>query len=196
MRNIPKKIIGGIFIMRIKGKAYWVYNRRPNEMSGKYQIDIANLDAKTVKSLKKMKLPLMNKDDERGDYITLKSSFPYKIVDAKKNELDEEFSVGNGSTVIAVFETYEYEPQNDNQTGVGAGPRIIQILELVEFEGSEKYLEELEEEEGFETMVDKALEELDTDSDFDGLDEDEASDGDVDVSDDEVEDDLDDEIDI
>ena len=37
--------------MIVRGKAQWASVFEPNELSGKYQVDICNLDGKTVKEL-------------------------------------------------------------------------------------------------------------------------------------------------
>ncbi len=158
----------------VKGIAQWASLSKPNDMSGKFQIDVCNLSDADVAQLEKQGVTNVHfeessKDevyDPRGHYITMRSNAvskagdnldPPKVVDAKKQPLPRGVLVGNGSVVNVVYDPFEWTFKQ--KTGVSAGLRIVQVLELVKFEGGSG-LDDLEEEEGF-TAPDDGLGELD-----------------------------------
>ena len=82
----------------LQGKAYWAKLSTPDEMSGKYQIDVCNLSDSTVDLLKKHGVIPKNRDDERGDFITARSKFDVPIIDINKDSI-QGTKIGNGSDV-------------------------------------------------------------------------------------------------
>ncbi len=164
----------------VKGIAQWASLSKPNDMSGKYQIDVCNLSKGDVAQLKKQGVTNVHeekkRDDDyepRGHYITMRSNAvskagddldPPKVVDAKKQPLPRGVLVGNGSVVKVVYDPFEWTYKN--KAGTSAGLRIVQVLELVKFEGGSG-LDDLEEEEGF-AAPDDGTSELDEATDEDG----------------------------
>jgi hypothetical protein len=146
-------------------------------MSGKFQIDVCNLSDADVAQLEKQGVSNIRfegeRDDDyepRGHFLTLRSNAvskagdnldPPKVVDALKKPLPRGVLVGNGSTVKVVYDPFEWTYKN--KAGVSAGLRIVQVIELVKFEGGSG-LDDLEEEEGF-TAPDDGLGDLDETAD-------------------------------
>lgn len=136
------------------GTAFWAHLAKPNQMSGKYQIDLGLLDTATIKSFKDNKISV-KKDDKfpvgdekyRGQYVTLKASedYPPSIVDAKKQALPNTVLVGNGSKVRVVYNAFEWTFKG--KSGVSAGLQAVQILDLIPYTGGG--VTELEAEEGY-----------------------------------------------
>ncbi len=167
----------------VTGIAQWASLSKPNDMSGKFQIDVCNLSDEGVAQLEKQGVTNVHletkRDDDyepRGHYITMRSNAvskagdnldPPKVVDAKKQPLPRGVLVGNGSLVKVVYDPFEWTFKQ--KTGVSAGLRIVQVIELVKFEGGSG-LDDLEEEEGF-TGPDDGTSELDEASDEDEGDE-------------------------
>ena len=176
----------------VKGIAQWASLSKPNDMSGKFQIDVCNLSEADVKQLEGQGVSNIHeetiRDDDyepRGHYLTMRSNAvskagenldPPKVVDAKKQPLPRGVLVGNGSVVNVVYDPFEWTYKK--KAGVSAGLRIVQVLELVKFEGGSG-LDDLEEEEGF-TAPDDGLGELDEKS------QDDQEEGDGEKPDDEI----------
>ena len=176
----------------VKGIAQWASLARPNSMSGKFQIDVCHLSEADVTQLEKQGITNVHheasRDDDyepRGAYITMRSNAvskagenldPPEVVDAKKKPLPRGVLVGNGSLVNVVYDPFEWTYKK--KAGTSAGLRIVQVLELVKFEGGSG-LDDLEEEEGF-TAPDDGLSELDDNS------QDDAEEGDEEKENDEI----------
>lgn len=131
----------------INGTAFWAHIQKPNELSGKFQIDVGNLDAATVKSLQAIGARVHNKGDDRNDYVTAKSSFIPNIVDAKRNPLPAGTLIGNGSKVNVLLAPYAYDFKG--KKGVGLGLNGIQVLQLVSFKKEEADGSGFKDEDGF-----------------------------------------------
>ena len=131
----------------LRGECYWANIRKPNSMSGKLQMDVGNLDKDSKKVLKDHDIPLKNKGDERGDYVTLKGDvqYPPKVTDSQGNPLPEPVRLGNGSKVKVEFNPYEWEFKG--KVGWSAGLRDFMVLDLVEYVSADK--EDLEPEDGY-----------------------------------------------
>lgn len=121
--------------LKVHGKAYWACVHRPNELSGKYQVDIALTDNKLINELKELGLNVKESNDERGNYITAKSNFPIKVVDSAVNAIPDTVLIGNGSKIIASIKAYPYNFKG--REGVGAGLQGLQVVELVEYGNSD-----------------------------------------------------------
>ena len=157
----------------VTGIAQWASLARPNNMSGKYQIDVCNLSEADVKQLEGQGVTNIHHEESRDDdyepkghFVTMRSNAvskegkhldPPDVVDAKKKPLPRGVLVGNGSKVNVVYDPFEWTFKK--KAGTSAGLRIVQVLELVKFEGGSG-LDDLEEEDGF-TAPDDGLGELD-----------------------------------
>lgn len=121
---------------------------KPNEMSGKYQVDVCNLDAKNVKLLKGVGLIVQDGKDrdkaEKGMYITPKATRPITIVDSKRNPFQGEDRIGNGTKARVAVRAFPYNFKG--KEGIGAGLQALQILELQEYNPTSMFTEE----EGYE----------------------------------------------
>ena len=118
--------------MKIEAELMWAFLDKPNEMSGKYQVDLCNLSKNAVKALEDIGVSVRKREDkpEKGFFITAKSSkYPITTVDATGNLVAAK--VGNGSKGIALIKPYEYTYRN--KKGVGIGINKLTITELVEY---------------------------------------------------------------
>ena len=79
----------------INADMMWSSLTEVNRMSGKYQVDLANLSKAAVEALEMMGLNVRRKDGQ-GDFITAKSSHPIRIYDTDGAEI-KGILVGNGS---------------------------------------------------------------------------------------------------
>ena len=144
-----------------KGTAMWPWLSKPDtryDAEGKYKSDliVKKEDAKEFvelakqifieefgeKSLSKAKWPYMNDDEAGGLKIRAKSSKKPMLVDAKGNVIKGDLAVGNGSTIklAGILNTYSA----GGNIGVTAYLNAVQIIDLVEFGGSQ-----FEEEDGY-----------------------------------------------
>ncbi len=128
----------------VSGRAFWTCHETVNKESGKYQMDLS-LDAETAKRLKDQGYTVRTEGDgkgadpakytgtenDRGQYITLKSQYAPKLVDAKKNTIPTGLKIGNGSTVNVM--THAYDWTFKNKKGRSLGLDAIQVLSLVEY---------------------------------------------------------------
>lgn len=124
---------------RIRGKAFWASLAKPNDKSGKFQIDVGHLTKESVAQLKADGVKVRkeeSRDDDyppRGLFITLKGNpdYPPKLFDAKKNQLPQNIGIGNGSEVVVVYKAFDWTFQG--KKGTSAGLRTVQILDLVSY---------------------------------------------------------------
>ena len=123
--------------MIVRGKAEWASVFEPNELSGKYQVDICNLDKKTVNELESVGIDVKTGEGdkaEKGRYIIAKSAkYPPKIVDNRGDVIDATVLIGNGSQIKASIRPYEWNFKG--KAGVGAGLNSLMVLSLVEYGG-------------------------------------------------------------
>ena len=98
--------------------------------------------------IEEMGVPIKNKDDERGDFVTLqKDQFltngqelpKPRVIDSKKNDISGTL-IGNGSMVKVSF--YPKEWKYANRSGVRAVLKDVQVLELVEYIPKDEFDEE------------------------------------------------------
>ncbi len=141
-KNTAKKQEGkGNERFRISGRAFWAHVTEVNKLSGKFQLDLSVDDA-TAKALeaKGIEIKQNDKDDEgkpenhRGCYVTLKSEYPPKLYDSKKNEITKKTLVGNGSEVNVATHAYNWTFGRDSGTSLGLD--AIQIVSLVAYKDS------------------------------------------------------------
>jgi hypothetical protein len=118
--------------MKIEAEIMWAFLDTPNEMSGKYQVDLCNLSSKAVKALEEIGVNVRKREDkpEKGFFITAKSSnYPITTTDSAGNPLS--VKVGNGSKGVALIKPYAYKYRN--KEGVGVGINKLTVTELVEY---------------------------------------------------------------
>ena len=151
----------------ISGTAYWAKVHQPHfdqyNEQGIFSIDVT-VDAKTKKQLQDLGLGprIKTKDDERGEFITIKRKYTRKdgtknsaprVVDSKKTPISPDDLIGNGSKVNVAFDTYDYNV-GGNQ-GVGSSLKAVQVIKLIEYSPSEN-LDEFSEESGYQAKTNGA----------------------------------------
>ena len=141
----------------IKGNAYWASVTSPNttfDSDGVWSIDVGNLDKKNADIAKADGLSIKNKNDDRGDFVTVKRKVrrkdgnmnkPPEVVDAGKRNMSGTL-IGNGSEVNVLYTTYEWEFKG--RSGVSADLRAVQVTNLV------PYNTDADAEEAFEVVPD------------------------------------------
>jgi hypothetical protein len=132
----------------INGTAYWASVTTPNTTfneDGEWKIDVGNLSESTIANLVADGLEdrIKNKDDERGDYITLKRQVKNRrtgqansapdVMDAQKKPILNTL-VGNGSIVNVLYRPYDWTYQK--RKGRSASLEAVQVLDLVPYGGS------------------------------------------------------------
>ena len=124
--------------MKIEADIMWAFLDTPNQMSGKYQVDLCNLSKNAIKALEEAGVNVRNKDD-KGFFVTAKSkNYTISTVDQEGNPISAK--VGNGSRGIALIKTYPYNM--NGKKGVGVGINKLVITKLVEY--SPEPVEDLE----------------------------------------------------
>ena len=104
---------------------------RPDQMSGKYSIQFANLSDAAAEKLEELGMSVKYKDDDygRGRFIESKSKFPIDnskfqtVLDESGLPIDPD-SIGPGSKVEARLKTYDWSM--GGKQGVGA--RVVKIV--------------------------------------------------------------------
>ena len=94
-------------IVPVAATLYWPFLSRVNDMSGKYQVDIAQLSDKAVEALEMMGLAIHNKGDDRGNFITAKSNYP--IEPQFKGDKVDASVLGNGTKATVAIAPYDWE---------------------------------------------------------------------------------------
>ena len=127
----------------ISGTAYWAKVHQPHfdqyNEQGIFSIDVT-VDAKAKKQLQDLGLSprIKTKDDERGEFITIKRKYTRKdgtknsaprVVDSKKTPISPDDLIGNGSKVNVAFDTYDYNVKCNQ--GVGASLKAVQVIKLI-----------------------------------------------------------------
>ncbi len=104
---------------------YWANLRQRNDMSGKYQVDLCNLNEKQKEALEDAGISVRNKGDDRGDFVTAKSK-NFEIIAFNKDgaEIPEDVLVGNGTKANVITETYEWNHAPTKRSGVSLGIKI------------------------------------------------------------------------
>jgi hypothetical protein len=121
--------------IKIRAKAMWACLSEPNEMSGKYQLDLTNLSKAAVAALEGLGLEVRKGSDKKEDmgfYITCKSTQPIRLYDADGTEL-KGVRMGNGSEVTAVVGSYEWSFKN--KKGKSAALKKLVVTDLIVYGG-------------------------------------------------------------
>ena len=120
----------------------WACTSEPNSESGKYQVDLCNLSEKAIEALEDMGIPVRNKQDEKGFFVTAKSAnYPIPVVDVDGNPIKA--LIGNGSKGVALIKPYSYTYKG--KKGVGAGINKLTVTELIEYNRQGAEAEDLSE---------------------------------------------------
>ncbi len=123
----------------VKGTAFWAQLEQVNQYSNKYQVDISNLSAKAVEALQEMGITVKNKGDDRGFFITCKSTYPITAQSAQGDSM-EGIAIGNGSGITAVVSAYSWtSPQG--KKGVSPNLKKLVVNDLVVYEKEEDNLD-------------------------------------------------------
>jgi len=115
--------------LKLKADIMWANLTKPNEMSGKYQVDLCHLSSAAVNALKEMGIEAKAKED-KGFFITCKSTQPIRAYDANGDSLDEK--IGNGSKAIALIGSYAWTFKN--KEGVSPSLKKLVVENLVRYE--------------------------------------------------------------
>jgi hypothetical protein len=129
--------------VKIKGDVMWANLNTVNKLSLKYQVEICNLSQKAVEALQDQAMLDVNHSEDKGHYITPKSSkFPIKAFDKDGEELVNVL-IGNGSKCTAVIKPYK----NKFNGNINAGISAITVTDMISYnpEGADEEVAEEEE---------------------------------------------------
>ncbi len=131
-------------LVKVVAKAMWACLSKPNDLSGKYQIDLCNLSEKAVEALQDMGVEVRSRpdQDDKGYFITCKSVRPIVAQFPDGSVVDS--LIGNGSTVRATIGTYEWTFKN--KKGISPSLKKLVVTELVEYDDAEDVDEDDDEE--------------------------------------------------
>ena len=117
--------------VKIQAEVQWASFDKVNEMSGKFQCDLANLSDSAVKALEAIGLEPRKREDkpEKGWFLTVKSNYAIQPYDADGAEIKD--PVGNGSKAVALIKPYSWKWKN--KEGVSASLAKIVITDLVKY---------------------------------------------------------------
>lgn len=127
----------------ISGKAYWASVHQPNTtFEPVWTVDLS-VDEANKKIAEKDGLVVKNKNDERGDFVTIKrkvegkrgENSPPTVLDAQKRPFPSDVKIGNGSVVNVQYKPYEWNWKGNS--GIGADLRKVQVIDLVPYEGDD-----------------------------------------------------------
>jgi hypothetical protein len=120
--------------VKIQAEVQWASFDKVNEMSGKFQCDLANLSTAAVEALESIGLAPRKREDkpEKGWFLTVKSNYAIQPFDKEGTEIKD--VVGNGSKAIALIKPYSWKWKN--KEGVSASLAKIIITDLVKYNAS------------------------------------------------------------
>jgi hypothetical protein len=118
-------------VLPIKAVTYWACLSHKNEMSDKYQVDLCLLSDAAVAKLSESGIPVKNKDDDRGNFITCKSANPIRSYFEDGSQIVEGTLIGNGSRVVASVGSYDWEFKG--KKGTSPSLKRLVVTDLVEF---------------------------------------------------------------
>tara|TARA_R100001510_G_scaffold38753_1_gene35126 strand:+ start:484 stop:969 length:486 start_codon:yes stop_codon:yes gene_type:complete len=126
----------------IQGKAYWASLINPNttfDSDGTWSIDVS-LDEKNKKIAEADGLTIKNKNDDRGDFVSIKRNVRRKngdynksptLMDSQKRAMKDTL-IGNGSEVSVLYSTYNWEYKG--RSGTNADLRAVQVTNLIPYQ--------------------------------------------------------------
>ncbi len=109
----------------------WPFLYERNKLSGKYQVDLVNLNKEQVEAIEKTGVLVKQKDD-KGFYVTCKSS-NYEITPYDKNGevIGSGVKVGNGSRADLVVKPYSWKsPTGQSGMSLGISKLIVKDLNV------------------------------------------------------------------
>ena len=132
-------------IVQLKDVALmWPNLTEKSEMSDKYQVDLVNLSKQQVGLLEAAGLTVRDakkegKNDDKGMWITAKSSYPARLYDGrdgapKGTAFPPEERIGNGT--IAHVQVTAYDWEFKGKKGRAAGLDAVKIVKLTDAPGS------------------------------------------------------------
>jgi len=107
----------------IQADVMWANLVEENKLSGKYQVNLANLSSNAVDALEEMGINVRNKA-EQGEFITCKSSKPIRAYDTDGTEI-KGVLIANNSKAKAVIGHYDWTSPS------GAKGRSPSLMKLV-----------------------------------------------------------------
>ena len=119
--------------LKIEATAFWFSFLEKNEMSDKYQVDISELSEEHVDRLEGMGVSVKNKGDDRGYFVTAKSTNKQPHVEDVEGFTVTK-PVGNGSKCTFIVKPYDYNFKG--KTGVSLGLSKARVNDLVRYEAT------------------------------------------------------------
>ena len=123
---------------------YWANLYTRNKLSNKYQVDLVNLTEDQIKLIEEAGVSVRSKDDERGFFVTCKSS-NYEIIPHDKNgdTIGPDILVGNGSRANVMVKPYGWtNPQG--KKGLSLGISKLVVTDLKQYVPEDNLMEEEE----------------------------------------------------
>lgn len=122
----------------VNAEMMWSSLQEVNRMSGKYQVDLAQLSSAAVEALEMMGLSVRNKEGQ-GDFVTVKSNHPIRVYDTDGKEITG-ILVGNGSKAKAVLSYYDWKSPAGQ---AGRSPKLFKLVvtDLIPYGGKEEFVE-------------------------------------------------------
>lgn len=112
-------------------KLFWASTAEPNPMSGKFQVDIADLRKDTVEKLEGLGVDVNNKGDERGYFVTCKSQYPIDCYDTEGSPIKGNV-IGNESVGDVVVTPYPWKFRNKEGVNLGISKIVVTDLQAYE----------------------------------------------------------------
>jgi len=113
---------------------FWASLDEPNTLSGKYQVDLCQLNETQISALEDIGVNVRTKDDDRGYFITAKSA-KFPITPYLKEGGVYEGKVANGSKANVKAEAYEWTHAPTKRSGWAVGIKIggLTVTDLIEY---------------------------------------------------------------
>jgi hypothetical protein len=108
----------------------WAQLEQPNDMSGKYQVDLCQLSDAAVENLEAQGITVRTHDD-KGSFITCKSKYPIYARDTDGVDL-RGIKIGNGSQAVAVVTPFEWKFKGKSGISPSLDKLVITDLEVYE----------------------------------------------------------------
>ena len=115
----------------IKAVLYWAQLHEINDMSGKYQVDLCQLSDAAQAKLTEQGVAIKNQDDDRGNYVTCKSTRPLFAMFEDGQIIDPNVKIGNGSKAVVALSFYEWTYKG--KSGVSPSAQRIVVTDLIEY---------------------------------------------------------------
>jgi hypothetical protein len=113
----------------------WAKLDKVDDMSGKYQVELTNLNQDHVAAISSLGVEVRNNKDkpEKGFYVTCKSTRPMTALDKEGGILKQ--VIGNGSKANVLLGSYDWTFKGKK----GKSPTIAKMIvtDLKAFEGSD-----------------------------------------------------------